>query len=129
MKKKAEVKWLKEPTDKDYQAAETYLQLLYAPKQVRQMVKRLKRAEMTEYAAKDLLRASDTSLLEIQAFDWTKQQKEIDQGTPLAPILIVRQENGERLIIADGFHRMCTVFAANQEITVPCKIVSSPSKK
>jgi hypothetical protein len=53
---------------------------------------------MAEYVAKDLLRASDMSLLEIQAFDWTKQQKGNDRGTPLAPILIVLPE---RLAVLD----------------------------
>ncbi|MFD2274470.1 hypothetical protein ACFS07_34650 [Undibacterium arcticum] len=40
---------------------------------------------------------------EVNAFDWSKQKKEIDQGNPLSPILIVRQDNGQHLLIADGF--------------------------
>jgi len=53
---------------------------------------------------------------EIEAFDWTKQQKEIKEGKPLSPILIVKQDNGGHLIIADGFHRMCALFANDQEL-------------
>jgi hypothetical protein len=60
---------------------------------------------------------------EIEAFDWSKQQKEIRQGEPLSPILLVRRENGGQLIIADGFHRMCAVFVADERVSVPCKIV------
>ena len=63
------------------------------------------------------------AISEVQAFDWSKQQKEIAQGKPLSPILLVRQDNGGHLIIADGFHRMCALFAHDQEIKVPCKIV------
>jgi hypothetical protein len=123
MKKKSAVKWLDEPAGKDYSAAESFLQLPYAPKLARVRVKELKRAQMSRYAAKDILRASATPISEIQAFDWTKQQDEIDKGAPLSPILLVRPEPGDRLIVADGFHRMCAVFAADQEIIVPCKIV------
>ncbi len=123
MKKKVEIKWLKEPDSKSYGGAEAFLQLLYEPKKVRRWVKQLKRTKMSQYAAKDILRASNVSMLEIQAFDWTVQQKEIAEGTQLSPILLVRQENGGHLIIADGFHRMCAIFAADQEVTVPCKIV------
>lgn len=123
MKKRAEIKWLGEPVSKDYSAAEMFLQLLYEPKKARLWAKKLKRAGMSQYAAKDILRASAIPITEIQAFDWTKQQEEIDQGTPLSPILIVRQENGGHLIIADGFHRLCAVFTSDQGINVPCKIV------
>jgi hypothetical protein len=123
MNKKKEVKWLPEPADKDYDAAETFLQLLYKSKKARRWAKELKRAKMTEYTAKDILRASGTPMSEVQAFDWSKQQKEIDEEKPLSPILIVKQDDGGHLIIADGFHRICALFANDQEIKVPCKIV------
>lgn len=123
MKKPAELKWLDIPDDHDYEAAETYLQLLYGPKKARRWAKALKSAEMQKYAAKDILRASETPISEVQAFDWVKQQKEIASGTPLSPILLIRQEDGSALIIADGFHRLCAVFCADQEANVPCKIV------
>lgn len=123
MKKKAEIKWRSEPASKDYSAAETFLQLLYTPKKARLCATKLKRTEMSQYAAKDILRASGISFTDIRAFDWTKQQKEISQGTQLSPILIVRQENGGHLVVADGFHRLCAVFTLDQEMIVPCKIV------
>ncbi|HWZ47442.1 MAG TPA: hypothetical protein VNX00_04390 [Herbaspirillum sp.] len=123
MDKKKAIRWQTEPAGKDYDAAETFLQLLYKPKKAHRWAKQLKQAKITAYAAKDILRASCTPMSEIQAFDWRKQQKEIDEGKPLSPILIVKQDNGGRLIIADGFHRMCALFANDQEIEVPCKIV------
>jgi hypothetical protein len=123
MKKPVEVKWLKQPADKDYAAAETYLQLLYGPKKARSWSKKLKAVPMAKYAAKDLLRASATPISEVEAFDWVKQHKEIAEGTPLSPILLIRQENGGPLIIADGFHRLCAVFGVDQQAPVPCKIV------
>ncbi len=122
MKKKTGVTWLDEPVAHDYEAAEKYLQLLYEPKKARLLARRLKRAPMAEYYAKDILRASGTSILYLQAFDWRKHQKKLNDGTPLAPILIVRQDDGGPLIIADGFHRLCALFAADEELSVPCKI-------
>ena len=64
------VKWLPEPASKDYDAAQTFLELLYKAKKARRWAKDLKRADVTEYVAKDILRASGTPIAEIQAFDW-----------------------------------------------------------
>jgi hypothetical protein len=122
-KKKTDIQWLDEPAAKDYDAAQKYLELLCEPKKARSLVKKLKRADMSAYAAKDILRASGTSLSDIQAFDWAKQQSEIRSGEPLSPILLVRREDGSRLIVADGFHRMCAVFSTDEHVVVPCKIV------
>lgn len=127
MKKKGEIQWLDQPVPHDYEAAEEYLQLLFEPKQARLLSRRLKRAAMAQYAAKDILRASGTSILYIEAFDWSKHQKELTAGKPLAPILLVRQENGGPLIIADGFHRLCALFSADEDIQVPCKIAGTAS--
>jgi hypothetical protein len=123
MGKNVEIEWLKKPADKDYAAAENFLQLLYRPKQAALLRQKLERAKMSEYAAKDILRASGASMPEIQAFDWTKQHKKIKRGAPLSPILLVRRDNGGQLIVADGFHRMCAVFMNDEEVSIPCKIV------
>lgn len=122
MRKKAGIKWLDAPVEQDYEAAQHYLELLYAPKKAKALAGRLRRAPMAEFAAKDILRASGTSVLYIEAFDWSRHQKKLQDGTALAPILLVRQEDGGQLVIADGFHRLCALFAADEEIKVPCKI-------
>lgn len=123
MKKPVQVKWLVQPVDKDYGAAESFLQLVFDSKKARAWSKKLKRVDVSEYFAKDIFRASGTALSDVQAFDWTKQHNEIAAGKALSPILLVRQGDGKPLIIADGFHRLCAVFETDQEITVPCKIV------
>ena len=123
MKKKNAIKWLAEPTDKDYPAAESFLQLLYDAKTARAFTKKLRRADMAQFAAKDLLRASGTRIAQIQAYDWVTQHNEIEQGTPLSPLLLVRGKRPRKLIVVDGFHRLCAVFAVDQDMVVPCKIV------
>ncbi len=55
MNKKPDIKWMGEPASKDYGAAESFLQLLFEPKQARTWTRKLKRAEVTHYAAKDIL--------------------------------------------------------------------------
>ncbi|MFP5390712.1 MAG: hypothetical protein ACLGI6_04075 [Gammaproteobacteria bacterium] len=118
-----QVKWLPEPADDNYGSAEAYLSLQYKPKQARKWAGRLREAPMTQYAAKDILRASSISIMAVQAFDWSRQQHQIAEGTPLSPILLVRQGKGRPLIIADGFHRLCALFAEDEQLQVPCKIV------
>jgi hypothetical protein len=122
MKKKAGIQWLEQPVQHDYDAAEQYLQLLYEPKKAKALAGKLRRAPMAEFAARDILRASGTSILYIEAFDWSRHQKKLQEGAALAPILLVRHEHGGQLIIADGFHRLCALFSADEEIKVPCKI-------
>jgi hypothetical protein len=77
-----------EPASDTYDSAKTFLELMYKPKQARRWVKRLKKAGVSEYAAKDILRASAIPIATVQAFDWKKQQDEIKQGDPLSPILL-----------------------------------------
>lgn len=120
MKKPTEAKWLERPAEKDFKAAETFLQLLYGPKKARGYSKNLAKANLAKYAARDLLRASETPVAEVQAFDWAKQRSEITAGTPMSPILLIRQENGGHLIVADGFHRLCAVFSIDQDALIPC---------
>ena len=123
MKKPKELRWLEQPSDGNFESAQTYLKLLYGTKKARKYVKELKEASTSEYLARDLLRASGTPISEVQAFDWTKQQREIAAGTPLSPVLLVRRDDGKSVVIADGFHRMCAVFQADQDAPVPCKFV------
>lgn len=114
--------WSKDVADHDYEAAVAYLGLLFKPKKAGRLSAKMRKAEISEFLAKDILRASDISLSYIKAFDWTKQQEEIEHQDPMSPILIVRQCKGRPLLIADGFHRLCATFVADQEVKVPCKI-------
>jgi hypothetical protein len=116
------INWLSSPVDSDYDAAERYLSLLFKPRKCRKLLRKLRAAPMSEYPAKDILRASRTPMSEVAAFDWDRQQQQIREGEALGPILIVRQNDGSGLIIADGFHRMCALFAEDELIKVPCKI-------
>jgi hypothetical protein len=119
---KTKINWLSSPIDNDYISAERYLSLLFKPGKCRKLLQKLRAAPMSEYPAKDILRASRTAMSEVAAFDWSHHQQQIRDGEALGPILIVRQNDGSGLIIADGFHRMCALFTEDELIKVPCKI-------
>ena len=78
---------------------------------------------MTQFKAKDIFRASGLSLLGISNYHLQKDQKKIKEGTPLSPVLLVRDGQSGKVVIADGYHRLCAVYSVNEDAEVPCKIV------
>jgi hypothetical protein len=115
--------WLEEPEDKDYPAAESYLTLLYPKKEVKSLLKRLEKAKVKEFKAKDIFRASTLSLLGVSNSHVEKDIKKIQAGKALSPLLLVRDSDQGKLIIADGYHRLCAVYSFNEDERIPCKIV------
>lgn len=116
------IKWLKKPNKKDYPAARRYLELMLGQKPARRIVARLRRANVKEMPARDLLRASRTPMAEVRTFDWKSQNKDIKKGKGLAPILLVCGARDGELLVADGFHRLCAAFAYDQDAIVRFKI-------
>ncbi len=117
------IKWLDEPDKHDYPAAGSYLNLLYPDKTARAFVKKLKRAEMTEFKSKDIFRASGLPLLGSNNSHVRKDQKKIEAGQKLSPLLLVRDETHGKVLIADGYHRLCAVYTFDEDAVIPCKIV------
>ena len=64
MAKKSQDVWEKKPAREDYEAAHDYLTLLFSEARVARIVQRLRAAPTIQREAKDLLRASQTHLLE-----------------------------------------------------------------
>jgi hypothetical protein len=118
-----EIKWLSEPEEKDFPAAESYLSLLYESQQVKGIVAKLRMQTMTKFKAKDIFRASGLSLLGVSNTHVEKDRKKILDGKQLSPILLVRDQKNGKVIIVDGYHRMCAVYSFNEDELIPCKIV------
>ena len=78
---------------------------------------------MTSFAAKDIFRASELPLLGPTNSHVRKNQKKLAAGKKLSPLLLVRDTVHGKLIIADGYHRMCAVYSFDEDTVVPCKIV------
>jgi hypothetical protein len=123
MPRKVEITWLSEPEEHDYPAALSYLTLLYDQKTAAAFVDNLKRAEMTEFKAKDIFRASGLSLLGVSNSHVAKDQRKIESGARLSPLILVRDSARRKVIIADGYHRLCAVYSYDEDAVIPSKIV------
>lgn len=123
MSKQIDIRWLPEPEEKDYPAAESYLGLLYDDGTVKAIVDRLKTAQVSQFKSKDIFRASGLTLLGVSNSHVEKDRKKIESGKSLSPILLLRDERNGKVIIADGYHRMCAVYSYNEDELIPCKIV------
>ena len=123
MSKKSKKRWRSEPEKHDYPAAESYLTLLYDEETAAKYAKALADAPMTSFKAKDIFRASELPLLGAANSHVRKNQKKIAAGKKLSPLLLVRNSAHGKLIIADGYHRMCAVYLFDEDTRVPCKIV------
>lgn len=115
--------WLDEVEDHDYPAAESYLRLIYEDKRAKQIVKKLRKSQVVEFKAKDIFRASELSLLGVSNSHVDKDSKKITKGTALSPLLLARDPSQGKVVIADGYHRMCAIYLVNEDALIRCKIV------
>jgi hypothetical protein len=123
MKTKIEIRWLAGPEDHDYPAAGLYLSLLYDKPAAAKSVEKLRKAPMSKFKAKDIFRASGLSLLGISNSHVERDRKRVLAGQSLSPLLLVRATSNQKVIIADGYHRMCAVYSFDEDALIPCKIV------
>lgn len=117
------IHWLNEPRDTNYPAAQSYLTLCFPEKKAKSLVKKLKIAPMVTFKAKDIFRASRLNLLGIKNKHVDKNMEKIENAEELSPILLVRDPLSNRVIIADGYHRLSAVYALSEDADIPCKIV------
>lgn len=122
-KKKVEIKWLIEPEEHDYPAAKSFLNLIYDESMANTYVEKLSRASISEFKAKDIFRASGLSLLGVSNAHVEKDQQKIESGQELSPLLLVRDSTHGKVIIADGYHRLCAIYSYDEDAIIPCKIV------
>ena len=123
MGKNTKVKWLSEPQKHDYPAAEKYLSLTLELSAAKKIAGQLEQAEMSEYAAKDIFRASGLALLGISNSHVEKDRSQIILNEKLSPLLLYRDKIASKLVIADGYHRLCAVYTFDEDAMIPCKIV------
>ena len=119
----ADIEWRKKPEPSNYPAAESYLGLVYDDAKVTKLVQRLRRARIRRFKAKDIFRASGLSLLGVSNEHVEKDRKKIREGKPLAPLLLVRDRKHGKVVIADGYHRLCAVYSFDEDADIPCQIV------
>ncbi|MDD5300874.1 MAG: hypothetical protein PHD65_10310 [Gallionella sp.] len=123
MGNKTEIKWLEIPEEHNYPAAESYLSLIHDAQTAASLTQQLKQAPVSSFKAKDIFRASGMSLLGISNSHVEKDRKKILAGHALSPLLLVRDKANGKVVIADGYHRMCSVYGFDEDTVIPCKIV------
>jgi predicted nucleic acid-binding protein len=117
------IKWFDKPQRHDYPAAASYLNLTKNRDEAEAIAEKLKLTEMTEFAAKDIFRASDLSLLGVSNSHVEQDTAQIIRGEKLSPLLLYRDRVNDRLVIANGYHRLCAVYKFDEDAMIPCKIV------
>ena len=117
-----QIKWREKPQKNNYTAAVTYLSLTMEQMAARSANRELKNAAMTEYEAKDIFRASGLSLLGISNSQVETDIAKIACNKKLSPLLLYRDKSHGKLIIADGYHRLCAVYKYDEDAMIPCKI-------
>ena len=115
--------WLSLPEAHDYLAATSYLTLLFDTRRVWSLVRELRRTPINQFKAKDIFRASGLSLLGATNRHVAKDLQLIAKGQAISPLLLVRAPGSGRVVIADGYHRLCAVYAFDEDALIPCKIV------
>ena len=123
MKQKKVITWLKQPESHNYPAAYSLLSLFYEKETVTDLTDKLKASPVLSFKAKDIFRAANVSLLGISNSHVEKDRKKIKKGTSISPILLVRDSKNGKVIIADGYHRLCAIYSFDEDAVVPCKIV------
>ncbi len=123
MPKRLKIRWLQKPEPHDYPAAESYLSLIFDDRTTKLLVRKLKAAKVVEYKSKDIFRASALPLLPLSNAHVKQDETKIIGQAQLSPLLLVRDIGARRLVIADGYHRLCAVYAFDEDATIPCKVV------
>lgn len=124
-KKKIEKIWLPAPLEDDYRAAHDYLSLIFPEREAEKLVRKLRKAPTIERQAKDILRASQTHLLDKDNPAVVHQLKKIKKGHKMSPVLLVKGDGGRgiTLSIADGHHRICASWYCDEKAPIACCLV------
>ena len=118
-----EIKWRNRPDKHNYPAAISYLSLIFSEKTAKYLVGKLRQAKVVGFKSKDIFRASGLSLLGVSNSHVVENRRKIEAGEKLSPILLVRDAKIGKVIIADGYHRLCSVYQFNEDEVIPCQIV------
>lgn len=52
-----------------------------------------------------------------------KDREKIKKGKSLSPLLLLRDQQNAKLVIADGYHRLCAIYEFDEDAFIHCKII------
>ena len=119
---KKTIKWRSKPQKHDYAAAASYLSLVFGQQAAENAARDLERAEMSKFLARDIFRASMLSLLGVSNSHVERDRAKIILDEKLSPLLLFRDKRNGKVIVTDGYHRLCAVYTFNENAMIPCKI-------
>lgn len=141
----AEIEWLDDPDEHDFDAARDFLRLLADPSVVQDFILQFGWDFLYRYhpatreqfkvdvaqvrKAKDLLRAVGddgnplSALLPEHNRQVAKDIRKIKAGEALSPVLLVVDTQRARLIIADGHHRVCACYHYDESALVHARLI------
>lgn len=119
-----QITWANEPSDKDYDGAESFLSLDFPSVIARQLASQLRYAPRQMFAVKDILRQSKLPLLDRTDSQVLHVLDKVKGGDYISPVLLLRGDfrKGWPLIIADGYHRVCAAYHLGDDTMVRCHI-------
>ena len=117
------VRWLEEPEEKDYAAAQSYLSLL-VPGGARALIERLRVAPPAAGARRtSCARRGCRCSAPKQSEEVAEKLAKVRAKEPLSPILLVVLRPDVAAQIADGYHRTCAAYLTHEDTLVPGRIL------
>ena len=119
------ITWQDDANPDDYEAAGHYLALVDNQKNIDKTLADLKAGTIVEYKATDLLRAAQLIVPKADDRPTREQIKKIKHGEPVSPVLLVRVPALKKVIVADGFHRICAAYRIDPDVMLHCKLAGA----
>ena len=119
------ITWQDDANPDDYEAAGHYLALVDNQKNIDKTLAELKAGTIVEYKATDLLRAAQLIVPKADDRPTREQIKKIKHGEPVSPVLLVRVPALRKVIVADGFHRICAAYRIDPDVALHCKLAGA----
>ena len=119
---KKDIQWLDAPEPHNYPAACPTCASSTPDRDARRHGAAPAQARMSAFKAKDIFRASGLSLLGVSNLHVEKDRAKIKKGKRLSPLLLVRDTALGKVVVADGYHRLCAVYSFDEDARIPCKI-------
>jgi hypothetical protein len=113
--------WRKDVAKHDFDAAFDFLRIRVGKERAQMLIERLRRADLAQMRANDILRACQLPALELSDPGTHHNMVNTILGKPLSPVLVVSLADGTSTI-ADGYHRVSWAYQISPWAYVPGRL-------